>query len=197
MISKNIFSRFFSFLAMATLLVACSQNDDIATTTTKDAQANRSANAANLPHGKLIINNNTQYTFIDYLGVVHLLTQTWVEQKIIINPYTNIELAKFSSTTTQNIDYVGTGRWIQTPLSGVSTNISEQYADTSYLVVDGVTSYAEWFSFDAKSTNGGAVKFWFKVDYLTGEIFVPDPQGTFTTTAFVNDSGDIVITLEE
>ena len=128
MISKNIFSRFFSFLAMATLLVACSQNDDIATTTTKDAQANRSANAANLPHGKLIINNNTQYTFIDYLGVVHLLTQTWVEQKIIINPYTNIELAKFSSTTTQNIDYVGTGRWIQTPLSGVSTNISEQYA---------------------------------------------------------------------
>ncbi len=120
-----------------------------------------------------------------------------MEQKIIINPYTNIELAKFSSTTTQNIDYVGTGRWIQTPLSGVSTNISEQYADTSYLVVDGVTSYAEWFSFDAKSTNGGAVKFWFKVDYLTGEIFVPDPQGTFTTTAFVNDSGDIVITLEE
>ena len=188
---------------MATLLVACSQNDDNAITTTNaGSQANRSANATNLPHGKLIIHNNTQYTFINYLGVVNTAQQTWLEQKIIINPYTDIELNKYSHTTTQIIDYDGYGRWIKTPSNGVSSIISEQIAEAGFMsqFFDPITTsfidYVEWFSFESGSTDG-SVKFKFKVDYQTGEIFVNEPYGTFTTTAFVNDSGDIVFTLEE
>jgi hypothetical protein len=206
MISKNIFSRFFSFLAMATILVACSQNDDNATTATpKDTHANR-ASALNLPHGKLIIQNNTQYTFIDYLYALNILgaNPAWLSQKIIINPYTNIQIDnKYSNTTTLGIDYDNNGRWIRTPLNGVSSIIDADAANT-YRTTEiygnalaGYDPYVEWFTFHAASTDGGTVKFNFKVDALTGEIFVNEPYGTFTTTAFVNDSGDIVITLEE
>ena len=205
MISKNIFSRFFSFLAMATLLVACSQNDDNATTTTKtNAKANRAA-SLNLPHGKLIINNLTHHTFINDLYALNILgaaNPTWLHQRIIINPNINIELdRKYSKTTTENIDYNGNGRWIKT-VNGVTTTITEQTADTNnrttliYGVPGDVLEYVEWNSFDGTSEDG-TVKFKFKVDAQTGEISVNEPYGTFETTAFVNDSGDIVITLVE
>ena len=207
MISKNIFSRFFSFLAMATLLVACSQNDYIATTTTKDAQANRSANAANLPHGKLIIRNLTQYTFIDYLYALNILgatNPTWLSQKIIINPYTNIQIDdKYSNTTTLGIDYDNNGRWIKS-VNGVTSIIDADVANGIHRTTEiygnpfaGYDPYVEWNSFHAASTDGGTVKFWFKVDAQTGEIFVNEPYGTFETTAYVNDSGDIIIILQE
>ena len=205
MISKNIFSRFFSFLAMATLLVACSQNDDNATTTTKtNAQANRAA-SLNLPHGKLIINNLTHHTFVNYLWALNILgasNPTWLSQEIIINPYTNIQIDdKYSNTTTLGIDYNDNGRWIKT-VNGVTTTITEQTADTNhrttliYGVPGNVPEYVEWNSF-AGTSDDGTVKFSFKVDAQTGEIFVNEPYGTFETTAFVNDSGDIVITLVE
>ena len=205
MISKNIFSRFFSFLAMATLLVACSQNDDNAMTTTKtNTQANRSSQL-NLPHRKLIINNTTHHTFINYLYALNILgaaNPAWLKQRIIINPYTNIQIDdKYSNTTTLGIDYNDNGMWIKS-VNGVTSIISAQTSDTNnrttliYGVPGNVPEYVEWNSFDGTSDDG-TVKFKFKVDSITGEIFVNEPYGTFETTAFVNDSGDIVITLEE
>ena len=205
MISKNIFSRFFSFLAMATLLVACSQNDDNAMTTTKtNTQANRSSQL-NLPHRKLIINNTTHHTFINYLYALNILgaaNPAWLKQRIIINPYTNIQIDdKYSNTTTLGIDYNDNGMWIKS-VNGVTSIISAQTADIvnrTIFIYGSPTEYdpyVEWNSFDGTSDDG-TVKFGFKVDAQTGEIFVNEPYGTFETTAFVNDSGDIVITLVE
>lgn len=204
MISKNIFSRFFSFLAMATLLVACSQNDDNAITNT-DTQANRAA-SLNLPHGKLIIQNTTHHTFINDLYALNILgatNPTWLKQRIIINPTTNIELdRKYSKTTEQNIDYNGNAEWIRIKMDGSTSIVSEQIADDNYRTIfiygnpTEFSAYVEWNSFDGTSDDG-TVKFKFKVDAQTGEIFVNEPYGTFETTAFVNDSGDIVIRLVE
>ncbi len=203
MTSKNIFSRFFSFLAMATLLVACSQSDDNAMTT-NNTNANRAA-SLNLPNGKLIINNNTHHTFVNYLWALNILRPNndglvyWLKQEIIINPYTNIELdRKYSKTTEQLIDYNGNAEWIRIKMNGSSSIISEQIADDNYRGSrdNGTSFYVEWNSFDGTSDDG-TVKFKFKVDAQTGEIFVNEPYGTFETTAFVNDSGDIVIRLEE
>lgn len=206
MTSKNIFSRLFSFLAMAALLVSCSQNDGNAMTTTKtDAQANRSSQV-NFPHGKLIIHNNTHHTFVDDLYVLNILRilndgrTFWLSQKIVINPYTTIELAKYSNTTTLGIDYDNNARW-NISENGVSSAVSEQDADilhrsTRLYNDDVVGEYVEWNSFNGTSDDG-TVKFKFKVDALAGEIFVNEPYGTFTTTALIDDLGDIIIRLEE
>ena len=201
MISKNIFSRFFSFLTMATLLVACSQNDDNAMTkTNSDNQANRLA-PLNLPHGKLIIRNNTHHTFINDLSALNILRNDnlfyWLSQKIIINPYTNIELVKYSSTTTQGIDYNGNAEWIKVNMNAVSSIIDEDDADVNFMgTLNNIDYFVEWNSFEALSEDG-TVKFKFKVDAQTGEITVNDPFGTFTTTAFVDGNGDIIIKLGE
>jgi hypothetical protein len=206
--SKNIFSRLFSLLVMATLLAACSQNDDNATTTNNtDTNANRAA-PLNLPRKGLIIRNNTTHTFVNDLWALNRLgatNPTWLSQKIIINPNTNIVLnQKYSNTTTQGIDFDGNGLWIKSEVNGGTSIISAQDADSFHrttLLYDTTelglgNEYVEWFTFNGTSEDG-LVKFSFKVNNQNGEIVVNDTQGTFETTAYVDDSGDIIIILQE
>ena len=109
----------------------------------------------------------------------------WLKQRIIINPNTIIQIDyKYSNTTTLGIDYNNNAEWIKTDMYGNSSTVDADIANSNNRAGVNPDFYVEWNSFVGTSDDG-TVKFKFKVDAQTGEIFVNEPYGTFETTAFV------------
>lgn len=217
--TKHYFLSLFSTAVLIALFVSCSADNEEQQINKPNAQtANRiTTQEYNIPHGKLIIINNTDHVFekelycYDFDSNNNLLFT--LSQNIRISANTVITLKSFNSTFLEGININNDDKWIvytNNTISGVTgLAASNPSSGSSYHMhnnLDFPSDYVLWSGISSALSTDGLVTLNIKLDCLGGEVVTNDDQSftdangdhhIFSTKGIVDIFGNTTITIGE
>jgi hypothetical protein len=219
MITKNPFFRIFGTLSLFTFIVSCTSNNDDMVATNKKANTNReSAFVSDLPHGKLIFENDSPFDFSGLFECYGVSATGELDTNISLNQELKIPHNAFLGDQLIMIDYntafatlgtdglpLGEKQWymgnygVSSIITNTDANISQRQTDVS-----GLYKYVNWKRFKGSgfipgtSTSAG---FYYDYNPVTAEFNIIEDQlvpslGILHCTVEVLPNGDTKVRLE-